>query len=53
VVANGADGEPASDKDHALLTVAPHLVLDGMVLAAAALGATDAILCVHRVIHWR
>jgi NADH:ubiquinone oxidoreductase subunit F (NADH-binding) len=48
VVANGADGEPASDKDHALLTVAPHLVLDGMVLAAAALGATDAILCVHR-----
>ncbi len=48
VVANGADGEPASDKDHALLTVAPHLVLDGMVLAATALGATDAILCVHR-----
>jgi NADH:ubiquinone oxidoreductase subunit F (NADH-binding) len=47
-VANGADGEPASDKDHALLTVAPHLVLDGMVLAATALGATDAILCVHR-----
>jgi NADH:ubiquinone oxidoreductase subunit F (NADH-binding) len=48
VVANGADGEPAGDKDHALLTVAPHLVLDGMVLAATALGATDAILCVHR-----
>jgi NADH:ubiquinone oxidoreductase subunit F (NADH-binding) len=48
VLANGAEGEPLSDKDHALLTVAPHLVLDGIVLAAAALGADDAIVCVHR-----
>jgi NADH:ubiquinone oxidoreductase subunit F (NADH-binding) len=48
VVANGAEGEPASEKDHALLTVAPHLVLDGMALAATALGADEAILCVHR-----
>ena len=48
VVANGAEGEPASDKDKALLTVAPHLVLDGMVLAAMAVGADEAILCVHR-----
>jgi NADH:ubiquinone oxidoreductase subunit F (NADH-binding) len=48
VVANGADGEPASGKDHVLLTVAPHLVLDGIVLAATALGADEAMLCVHR-----
>jgi len=48
VVGNGAEGEPASHKDHALLTVAPHLVLDGMVLAATAVGADEAILCVHR-----
>lgn len=48
VVANGAEAEPASDKDHALLTVAPHLVLDGIALAARAVGADDAILCVHR-----
>jgi NADH:ubiquinone oxidoreductase subunit F (NADH-binding) len=48
VVANGAEGEPASDKDKALLTVAPHLVVDGMVLAAVAIGADEAILCVHR-----
>lgn len=48
VVANGCESEPASDKDHVLLTVAPHLVLDGIELAAHAVGATEAVLCVHR-----
>ncbi|WP_116204641.1 NADH-ubiquinone oxidoreductase-F iron-sulfur binding region domain-containing protein [Amycolatopsis circi] len=48
VVVNGCEGEPVSGKDHALLTVAPHLVLDGAVLAAAATDATEIILCVHR-----
>ncbi|WP_020658836.1 NADH-ubiquinone oxidoreductase-F iron-sulfur binding region domain-containing protein [Amycolatopsis benzoatilytica] len=48
VVANGCEGEPVSSKDHALLTVAPHLVLDGAVLAATAIDATEVILCVHR-----
>ena len=48
VVANGCEGEPASAKDAALLSLAPHLVLDGSVLAAHALGATEVILCVHQ-----
>jgi NADH:ubiquinone oxidoreductase subunit F (NADH-binding) len=47
VIANGAESEPASGKDRLLLSRAPHLVLDGIVLAAEALGATRAYLCVH------
>jgi NADH:ubiquinone oxidoreductase subunit F (NADH-binding) len=51
VVANGAEGEPASAKDRLLMTRLPHLVLDGITLAADAVGATEAYLCVHRQEH--
>ena len=45
VVANGCEGDPGSVKDRVLLEIAPHLVLDGIVLAAGAVGARDAVLC--------
>lgn len=48
VVGNGAEGEPASDKDKALLWSSPHLVLDGLQLAAETVGARKAYLYVHR-----
>ena len=49
VLANGAEGEPASQKDRVLLRDAPHLVLDGLQVAAAAVGAKDAVVAVPDV----
>jgi NADH:ubiquinone oxidoreductase subunit F (NADH-binding) len=46
VVANGTEGEPASDKDKVLLLQAPHLVVDGICAAAALVGARRAFLVV-------
>jgi len=47
LVANGVESEPASGKDKMLLDRSPHLVLDGIALAAAAVGASRAYLCLH------
>ncbi len=46
VVVNAAEGEPASLKDRTLLETLPHLVLDGAVIAAEAVNADEAIVCV-------
>ncbi len=45
VVANACESEPASNKDLVLLSHAPHLVLDGITVAARAVGANEAYLC--------
>jgi NADH:ubiquinone oxidoreductase subunit F (NADH-binding) len=45
VLVNGGEGEPMSRKDRLLLEAAPHLVLDGALAAAAAVGAREAIVC--------
>jgi NADH:ubiquinone oxidoreductase subunit F (NADH-binding) len=52
VVANGMESEPASEKDQALLARAPHLVLDGIALAAEAVSAREAHLCIARTRDW-
>ena len=48
VVANGTEGEPASAKDRVLMARSPQLVLDGAVLAAEMIGASKAVVVVHR-----
>jgi NADH:ubiquinone oxidoreductase subunit F (NADH-binding) len=48
VVANGSESEPASRKDAVLLTHTPHLVIDGALVAATAVGADEVVLYVKR-----
>ena len=43
LLANGAEGEPLSLKDRTIMAARPHLVIDGAVLAADAVGADDII----------
>nr|WP_310741962.1 hypothetical protein [Microbispora sp. H13382] len=46
VLVNAAEGEPASLKDKTLLTRAPHLVLEGALLTASALGSRNVLIAV-------
>jgi NADH:ubiquinone oxidoreductase subunit F (NADH-binding) len=46
IVVNGMESEPLSEKDTYLLARAPHLVMDGAVLAAEAIGARRILVAV-------
>lgn len=52
VVVNLSEGEPASAKDAALVSVSPHLVLDGAAIAARALGAKEIDIVVPSELGW-
>jgi NADH:ubiquinone oxidoreductase subunit F (NADH-binding) len=47
VLVNGSEGEPASHKDRTLMTATPHLVIDGALVVARALGTSDVTITVH------
>jgi DMSO/TMAO reductase YedYZ heme-binding membrane subunit len=46
IVANGAEGKPTSRKDRVLMALRPHLVLDGALIAANAVGASEVVVFV-------
>jgi NADH:ubiquinone oxidoreductase subunit F (NADH-binding) len=46
VVVNGAEGEPGTFKDRALLRTNPYQLVEGLVVAAMAVGAEEAFVCV-------
>ena len=45
VVCNGAEGEPGTFKDRALLRANPYQLVEGMIIAAFATGAAEAFIC--------
>jgi NADH:ubiquinone oxidoreductase subunit F (NADH-binding) len=47
VIVNGSESEPASFKDRVLMRRTPHLVLDGALAVAAAVGTRDLTIAVH------
>ncbi len=47
VVANAAESEPLAGKDGTLIRQRPHLVLDGLMITAQALGANRAVIWLH------
>ena len=48
VVVNCCEGDPTARKDRVLIARAPHLVIDGALLAASAVGADRIVFAVHQ-----
>ena len=48
VVCNGAEGEPGTFKDRALLRANPYQLVEGIIVAAFAVGAGEAFICLKR-----
>ena len=48
VVCNGAEGEPGTFKDRALMRSNPYQLVEGVVIAAFAVGADEAFICLKR-----
>ncbi|MGH9112037.1 MAG: NADH-ubiquinone oxidoreductase-F iron-sulfur binding region domain-containing protein [Acidimicrobiales bacterium] len=46
VVCNGAEGEPATFKDRAIIRASPHSIVEGVAIAAFAIGAERAFIAV-------
>jgi len=45
LVCNGAEGEPGTFKDRALMRANPYQIVEGVIIAAAAIGAEEAFIC--------
>ena len=45
VVCNGAEGEPGTFKDRALMRANPYQLVEGLIIAAFAVGADEAFIC--------
>ncbi len=48
VVCNGAEGEPGTFKDRALMRANPYQLVEGLIIAGFAVGAEAAFICVKR-----
>jgi NADH:ubiquinone oxidoreductase subunit F (NADH-binding) len=48
VVCNGAEGEPGTFKDRALIRANPYQLVEGIIIAAFAVGAEEVFICVKR-----
>lgn len=48
VVCNGSEGEPGTFKDRELLRANPYQLVEGLIIAAFAIGADEAFICLKR-----